>query len=115
VDILVTAMLVNFLLMALTVLTLPRRNPTLARSITVLRPPRVRALLAGIGVIVLALYLGVHTLKDLTGPAAAWYFRSTYLWGAVLTAGSVIYWREVRALRRQGVNLHERFAQLPLN
>ena len=115
VDILVTAMLVNFLLMAITVLTLPRRNPALARSITVLRSPRGRAGLAAIGVIVLALYLGVHTTKDLTAPAAAWYFRSTYLWGAVLTGASVIYWREVRALKRRGVNVRERFAQLPLD
>ena len=115
VDILVTAMLVNFLLMAVTVLTLPRRNPSLARSITVLRSPRARAVLAAIGVIVLALYLGVHTVKDLTAPAAAWYFRSTYLWGAVLAAASVVYWREVRALKRRGVDLRERFAQLPLD
>ena len=32
VDILVTSMLVNFLLMALSVLTLPARNPALARA-----------------------------------------------------------------------------------
>ena len=35
VDILVTSMLVNFLLMAVSVLTLPRRNPALARAVTV--------------------------------------------------------------------------------
>jgi hypothetical protein len=57
----------------------------------------------------------VHTVKDLTAPAAAWYFRSTYLWGAVLAAASVIYWREVRTLKRLGVNLRERFSQLPVN
>jgi hypothetical protein len=54
-------------------------------------------------------------VKDLTAPAAAWYFRSTYLWGVVLAAGSVIYWREVRGLRRQGLDLGERFSQLPLD
>ena len=36
VDILVTSMLVNFLLMAVSVLTLPARNPALARAVTVL-------------------------------------------------------------------------------
>ena len=36
VDILVTSMLVNFLLMAVSVLTLPGRNPALARDVTVL-------------------------------------------------------------------------------
>jgi APA family basic amino acid/polyamine antiporter len=115
VDILVTAMLVNFLLMAVTVITLPSRNPTLAHAVTVLPSSRLRVALAVTGVIVLSLFLAMHTWKDLTGPAVAWYFRSTYLWGLVLAAGSVIYWREVRALRRSGVNLRERFALLPLD
>jgi APA family basic amino acid/polyamine antiporter len=115
VDILVTAMLVNFLLMAVTVLTLPARNPALASAITVLPQTGLRAALAALGVVVLGLFLAMHTWKDLTGPAAAWYFRSTFLWGAVLALGSVIYWREVRALRRSGVDLRERFAQLPLD
>ena len=53
--------------------------------------------------------------KDLTAPAAAWYFRSTYLWAVVLAAGSAIYWREMRALRRRGVNLSERFGRLPID
>ena len=43
VDILVTSMLVNFLLMAVSVLTLPRRNPALARAITVLPNARARS------------------------------------------------------------------------
>jgi APA family basic amino acid/polyamine antiporter len=115
VDILVTAMLVNFLLMAVTVLTLPARNPALAAAITVVPPTGLRAALAALGVVVLGLFLAMHTWKDLTGPAAAWYFRSTFLWGAVLALGSVIYWREVRALRRNGVDLRERFAQLPVD
>ena len=42
VDILVSSMLVNFLMMAVSVLTLPRRNPALARSVTVLPDIRVR-------------------------------------------------------------------------
>jgi APA family basic amino acid/polyamine antiporter len=115
VDILVTAMLVNFLLMALTVLTLPLRNPSLARAVTVIPSPVARAALAGLGVIVLSVFLAMHTLKDLSGPSAAWYFRSTYLWGLVLAAGSAIYFREVRALRRRGVDVGARFKELPVD
>jgi APA family basic amino acid/polyamine antiporter len=115
VDILVTAMLVNFLLMSVTVLTLPTRNPVLAAAVTVLPSATSRATLAVFGVIVLGVFLAMHTWKDLTGPAAAWYFRSTYLWIVVLAAGSAIYWREVRALRRRGVSLRERFARLPVD
>ena len=115
IDILVTAMLVNFLLMALTVLTLPARNPSLARAVSVIPAPGARAALAGFGVIVLGLFLAMHTWKDLTAPGVAWYVRSTYLWGIMLAAGSAIYFREVRALRRRGVDVRARFAELPLD
>ena len=59
------------------------------------------------------MFLAVHTLKDLTADVAAWYFRSTYLWVAVMAIGTVIYAREVRALRRAGVDLEARFKTLP--
>jgi amino acid transporter len=113
VDILVTSMLVNFLLIALSVWTLPSRNPALARAVTVVPSRTVQAPLAVLGVVVLAGFLLVHTWKDLTGPAAAWYFRSTWLWAIVMAIGSAIYWREVRALRANGVDLPARFAELP--
>jgi APA family basic amino acid/polyamine antiporter len=115
VDILVTAMLVNFLLMALSVLVLPLRNPTLAEAVTVIPSAPVRAAVAGLGVIVLTMFLAIHTWKDLTAPAVAWYFRSTNLWVIVLLAGSAIYFREMRSLRRRGVDVSARFAELPLD
>jgi APA family basic amino acid/polyamine antiporter len=106
-------MLVNFLLMAMSVLTLPARNPVIAGAITVVPSRTLQVPLAGLGVAVLAGFLLVHTWKDLTGPAAVWYFRSTYLWAIVMGLGSVIYWREVRGLRQRGIDLHARFAELP--
>lgn len=113
VDILVTSMLVNFLMMAVSVLTLPRRNPALAQAVTVMPTIRVRRMVAALGVIVLAGFLAVHTWKDLTGPAEAWYFRSTPVWAVVMSVGSLIYWREVSRLRLAGVDLRARFAVLP--
>jgi basic amino acid/polyamine antiporter, APA family len=113
VDILVSSMLVNFLMMAVSVLTLPRRNPALARSITVVPNIRVRTMVAALGVIVLGGFLAVHTWKDLTAPAEAWYFRSTPVWAVVMAIGSLVYWLEVRGLRRAGVDLRARFAALP--
>jgi amino acid transporter len=113
VDILVTSMLVNFLLMSLSVLTLPGRNPALARAVTVLPSPRVQAPLAVLGVVVLAGFLAVHTWRDLSAPAPAWYFRSTPLWVLVMAVGSAIYAREVRGLRARGADLAARFAVLP--
>jgi basic amino acid/polyamine antiporter, APA family len=115
VDILVTSMLVNFLLMAVSVLTLPVRNPAIARDVTVVPSRRLQVPLAALGVVVLAGFLVVHTIKDLTAPVAAWYFRSTPVWLLVMAIGSLIYWREVRALRRAGVDLRARVAVLPPN
>lgn len=113
VDILVTAMLVNFLLMAVSVLTLPSRNPGIASAITVLPNASIRVPLAMLATVVIAGFLAVHTIKDLTAVTAAWYFRSTWLWTGVMSAGTVIYWREVRKLKAAGVDLRARFAALP--
>ena len=113
IDILVTSMLVNFLLMALSVLALPRRNAALAREVTVLPSRTAQVPLAILAVVVLAAFLGVHTWRDLTATSSPWYFRSTPLWLLVMAAGSVIYLRETRKLRRKGVDLDARFAALP--
>lgn len=113
VDILVTSMLVNFLVMAIAVLTLPHRNPAIARAITVVPSRALQVPLGVVSTIVLAGFLIVHTWKDLSAPAAAWYFRSTSLWAIVLAMGSMIYWRETRALSRRGIDLRARVAVLP--
>jgi basic amino acid/polyamine antiporter, APA family len=113
VDILVTSMLVNFLLIAAAVVVLPMRNAALARAVTVLPSRSVQAPLASAGVLVLAMFLGVHTWRDLTMPAAAWYFRSTPVWALVMAIGTVIYVRERIALVRDGVDVAARFRELP--
>lgn len=113
VDVMVTSMLVNFVLMCATVLTLPRRNPAIAARIEVLRRPALRSLLAALGLVLLAGLLVVHTWKDLTSAKAAWYFYSTPVWLIVMGVGSVIYFRERGALARSGVDLDERFSTLP--
>ena len=101
VDILVTSMLVNFLLMAIVGARRSRGEIRRSRGAVTVVPSRAWQLPLGIlSVIVLAGFLAVHTWKDLTGPAAAWYFRSTWLWAIVMAIGSVIYWREVQSLRR---------------
>ena len=88
-------------------------RPALARSVTVMPNIRMRTIVAAIGVIVLASFLAVHTWKDLTATATAWYFRSTPVWAIVMGIGSLIYWREVGRLRRAGVDLRARFLTLP--
>jgi APA family basic amino acid/polyamine antiporter len=113
VDILVTSMLVNFLVMCLSVLSLPRNNPELAAQIKVARSPQVRTSLALAGVIFLGGFLIIHIWKDLTTSVDAWYFHSTYVWLLVMVVASVIFWREMGSLRRAGVDTQAIFAQLP--
>lgn len=113
VDILVTSMLVNFLLMCLSVLALPKRNPELAKAVTVFAGRRIQAPLALLGAIMLGGFLVVHVVKDLTAEVSAWYFHSTVMWVVVMAAATLIYLREVRNLRRRGVDLKTLFATLP--
>lgn len=113
VDILVTSMLVNFGVMCLSVIWLPRRNPEIAAAMTVLPNRMIQVPLAMLGVALLALFLGVHVWKDLTADVGAWYFHSTPLWIAVMAMASIIYWKEIGSLRSRGVDVDAIFAELP--
>jgi amino acid transporter len=113
VDILVTSMLVNFLLMCAAVLALPHRNPALAAEVRVLPRRGPQASLALLGVALLGTFLGVHVWKDVSTPQPAWYFHSTAVWFVVMAVGSVIYAREHARLRRRGVDVRRRFSTLP--
>jgi amino acid transporter len=113
IDIMVTSMLVNFLLMCLTVLSLPHVNPALAKEVTVLTTRRWQVLLAGSGVVMLTLFLVVHVVKDLGAETAAWYFHSTPVWLIVMGLGTAIYFGELRKLRKEGVDTEQLFGQLP--
>lgn len=113
VDILVTSMLVNFGLMCLTVITLPSRNPTLAERMTLVPNRGLQLALAGLGVVLLSLFLVVHVWKDLQADVGAWYFHSTPLWIAVMALASAIYFKESRDLRASGVDTDALFAELP--
>ena len=113
VDLLVTSMLVNFLVMCMTVLRLPHRNPELAAAVTVIRTRSVQVLVAAAGAALLFLFLGIHTYKDLIGDVDAWYFRSTPVWLAVMATGTAIFVREWRRLRHDGVDPNDVFRALP--
>jgi len=113
VDILVTSMLVNFLLMSVSVLTLPRRNPALARQVRVLPRRAVQIPLSLVSIVILGGFLAVHTWKDLTVPARAWYFHSTAVWLILVAVATLVYVRERAALRRRGVDMRAVFAALP--
>jgi len=113
VDILVTAMLVNFIIMALSVLRLPSRNPALAQAMRVLPSRALQIVVAGTAIVLLSILLAVHTWRDLHTDVAVWYARSTPVWIIVMIIGSAIYWRETRALARRGGDLRAITSVLP--
>jgi len=113
IDILVTSMLVNFLLMCLSVLGLPRRSPEIAKDIVVLPGRPAQRIVGTTGAVLLTLFLAVHTWKDLTSDVGAWYLRSTPLWLAVMTIASFVFWRERRRLEASGVDTDALFGALP--
>ncbi len=105
VDILVTAMLVNFLMMAASVLRLPRRNPALAGAVRVVRSRSVQVAVAWSAIVLLSALLAAQTWRDLRAPVAGWWARSTIVWVIVMALGTLVYWRETRALARRGGDL----------
>jgi len=112
IDILVTSMLVNFGLICLSLVTLPRRNPDLAADVKVLRRP-AQVLVGGGGAAILGLFLVLHIVKDLSTETAAWYFHSTWVWLLVMGVASLIYLREMTRLRGRGVDTDRLFRALP--
>lgn len=112
VDILVLAMLVNFLLMCISVVFLHRRR-ALARAVTVF-PGRAAQLPIGLfGSAMILLFLIIHVWKDLSTGVERWWFHSTYAWLAVMAIASLIYLRELRRLRASGADVDDIFSRLP--
>lgn len=113
IDIMVTSMLVNFLLMCLTVLTLPRVNPGLYGQVTVIRNAQLQRWLGASGIIILTGFLCIHIVKDLGSPVSAWYYHATPVWLIVMGIASLIYFRERKKQQRAGVDSAKLFSTLP--
>ncbi|MFZ9982936.1 MAG: amino acid transporter, partial [Cyclobacteriaceae bacterium] len=91
IDIMVTAMLVNYLLMCITLLTIRRRNPELGKAVNLFSERTLK--ITGIaGTIVLLLFLIIHLKKDLQSEVSAWYFRSTWVYLIVMVTGLLIFY-----------------------
>ena len=113
VDIMVTSMLVNFLVMCISVITLPQHNPELAKEVKVITSRKLQLLLAWTGTLSLSLFLIIHVMKDLNTPVAAWYFHSTPVWLIVMGIGSIIFFRELKKIKKSGTDIKNLFHHLP--
>ncbi|MEZ4900358.1 MAG: hypothetical protein R2822_00565 [Spirosomataceae bacterium] len=106
-------MLVNFLLMCIALVALPKKNPVIASNIKVLVSSRLRNILALAGIVFLSLFLTIHVWKDMTSAVSNWYFHTTYVWLIVMTIASLIYFWQLRKLTKKGKDWKEIFKKLP--
>ena len=113
IDIMVTSMMVNFFLMCVTLLTIPKVNLQLASNISVIKKRNYQVAIGVVGVLLLSLFLIIHTYKDLTSDAASWYFRSTPVWLIVMGIGSLIFAVKWREIGLTGKDQYDRFKRLP--
>lgn len=113
IDIMVTSMMVNFLLMCTTLLTITYKNPKLAREIKVFKKRGWQIIIAVSGIICLLAFLIIHIYKDLSTPTTAWYFHSTIIWFIVMTLASLLFLYKWKLLKSEGTNLKEHFLNLP--
>jgi APA family basic amino acid/polyamine antiporter len=113
IDIMVTAMMVNFLLMCFTLISLPRVNPELASQIAILKNRKLQLLVGWLGVIFLSSFLVAQIWKDLSSEVAAWYFHSTPVWLIVMALGSTVFFIKMRSLANNGRDTKTLFSTLP--
>jgi amino acid transporter len=113
IDIMVTSMMVNFLLMCITLITITKMNPELASDISVIKNRTLQLFIGWFGVISLSSFLIIHTYKDLTKVTEAWYFHSTPIWLIVMSIASILFVYKWRQLSSKGIDVSNHFKKLP--
>ncbi|MFO0508102.1 MAG: amino acid transporter, partial [bacterium] len=104
---------VNYSLMCLSVLWLPKTNPKIAAKISVFTSRKLQRVVASSGALLLSGFLAIHLLKDLTMETTAWYFHSTPVWLLVMLVASMIFYYNWKRLKKLGINTKVLFSTLP--
>ena len=113
IDIMVTSMMVNFLLMCVTLIMIEKKNPVLSNQISVLQNRLVQIILGWTGVITLTIFLLIHTWKDLSSNPEFWYHHSTIIYTIVMLLGSIVFFVKFDMLKTKGVDTQKLFRSLP--
>ena len=111
IDIMVTAMMINFLLMCITLISIKRVNPKLYNKITIIKNRTIQVLIGFIGSIIILIFLVIHTFKDLSSNVDGWYFHSTYIYLIVMTAASLYFIIRWNRVKTKNINTYK---ELPL-
>jgi basic amino acid/polyamine antiporter, APA family len=109
IDIMVISMMVNFLLMCITLLTLPKTNPELAKEISIIKDRRWQKTIGWLGTLFLTFFLIVHMYKDMSLNTSAWYFHATPIWLLVMVVASIVFFYKWNRLE----NRKTIFSKLP--
>lgn len=113
IDIMVTSMLVNFLLMCLSVFFLPHHNPAIASQIKIFKSRKIQLIISIAGTFILSGFLVIHVAKDLNSTVSEWYFHSTPIWLIVMSLASLLFWFQWKKLKATGVDTQSLFSKLP--
>ena len=111
IDIMVTSMMINFLLMCVTLISIQRVNFKLFINITVIKNRTIQLFIGYTGTLIILMFLIIHTYKDLSSNVEEWYFHSTYIYLIVMIIASIYF-----ALRWKTVQLknNNTFKTLPV-
>ena len=110
IDIMVTSMMINFLLMCITVITIAKVNPKLYKEITIFKNRTLQKIIGYLGSVVIVIFLVIHTYKDLTSEVDAWYFHSTFIYLIVMTLASIYFLARWIKIKRNNKHI---FKSLP--
>ena len=113
IDIMVIAMLVNFILICISVLLIHQNNPLLGNQITVVKNKGVQRLIALFGLISLTALLIINIVNDVSASKTAWYFHATYVFTAVMLLASIIFTIFWNQLKKSGTFDADYFKNLP--
>jgi amino acid transporter len=113
IDIMVTSILVNFLLMCLSVAFIRKKNPAIAQEIKLFSNPSVQKTIAWTGSVFLIGFLIIHLSKDLSAEVSAWYFHSTWVWLLVMGLASLLFFARWQKLKKSDPQIIKRFSTLP--
>ena len=112
IDIMVTSMLINFLLMCITLVTIKKYNSELFNEIKILKNRTIQLFIGWGGIFFLTGFLIIHLYKDLSSKVQAWYFHSTYVWLIVMALASLLFlfqWKKIKDSSGE-----EKFKKLPI-
>lgn len=113
IDIMVTSMMVNFLLMCLALVLFPRINPKLHQKIKVFPSQKLQQTIGWLGIVFLSFFLIMHTRKDLVSELSAWYFHSTWIWMIVMSLASLYFLFRWKKIKTDQPELLQKFTELP--